>query len=135
MDRHRCKECLYIKWYHTLVGVQLDALNLLNKIWAVLYVVWYVGCCSNSSAFFLYSAVSMTTSDTPLSAVRTILEVSFFNSLIVFISSLVMLGGLCVFLMKDLTSPLSSSASSCCNLLHACSMVATYSVLGGLLGT
>ena len=95
----------------------------------------YVGCCNNSSAF-LYSSVSMATNDTPLSAVKIILEESFFNSVMPFLSSFVMLvGRLYVFLMMVFTSPLNSSASPCCNLLHAHSIAATYSVTGGLLGT
>ena len=49
---------------------------------------------------FLYSSVSLTTSDTPLSAVKIIFVESFFNSVIAFLSSFVMLGGgLYVFLM------------------------------------
>ena len=96
----------------------------------------YVGCCNNSSAFLLYSSVSMTTNDTPLSVVKIILVESFFNSVMAFLSSFVMLGGgLYVFLMMVFTSPLNSSASPCCNLLHACSIAAIYSVTGGLLGT
>ena len=53
-----------------------------------------------------------------------------------FLSSFVMLGGgLYVFLMMVFTSPLNSLVSPCCNLLHACSITATQSVTGGLLGT
>ena len=49
----------------------------------------------------------MTTKAIPLSAVKTILDLSSFNSLMAFLSSLVMLGGgLCDLLMIDLTSPL-----------------------------
>ena len=95
----------------------------------------YVGCCNNSSAFLLYSSVSMTTNDMPLTAVKIILVESFFNSVIAFLSSFAMLGGgLYVFLMMVFTSPLNSSASPCCNLLHAFSISAAYSVQVGFLG-
>ena len=77
----------------------------------------------------------MTTKATPLSAVKIILLLSFFNSFMAVYSSLVIFaGGLCAFVSTFLTSTLNSSASPWFNLGQACSIAAMYSHMGGCLG-
>ena len=74
----------------------------------------YAGWSSNSWAFLIYSSLSITTKDTPLSAVRMILLLSFLSSANAFLSSLVMFDfGGCIFFRIVLISPLSSSTSPC----------------------
>ena len=74
--------------------------------------------------------------DTPLSAVKIILFLSFFSSSNALCSSLVMLySGGCTFFRMALTSPLNSSASPHFNCVQACSMDAMYFSTGRHLGT
>ena len=94
-----------------------------------------VGCCNSFSAL-LYSSVSITTNEYPLiccqdHSCRIFLQ--FFNGLPFFLHDV--RWGLYVFWMMVFTSPLNSSASPYCNLLHAYSIAATYSVTGRFLGT
>ena len=94
-------------------------------------------CLSSSSwAFLIYSSLSITTKDTPFSAVKMILLLSFLSSAKALLSCMVMfdMGG-CIFSKMVLISPLSSSASPCLSCDHACSMEAMYSPTGGDLGT
>ena len=78
----------------------------------------------------------ITTSATPLSAVKTILEGSFFSSAMAILSPLVMLGfGFCIFWMATLTWTLNSSTLPSSNLVHACSIAATSCMVGGSFST
>ena len=48
--------------------------------WVSQLVSLYIASFSNSSDFFVYSSLSITTMDTPLSVVSMILSLTFFNS-------------------------------------------------------
>ena len=86
--------------------------------------------------FFTYSSLSITTKDTPLSAVRMILLLSFLSSAKALLSSMVIfdLGGF-IFFSMVLISPLHSSASPCLRCEHAFSIEAMYLPTGGDMGT
>ena len=101
-----------------------------------LEMVLYVSVSSNSSAFFIYSTLFITTSDTPMSAVRITLVSSFLSSSIAFCSSneIFDLGG-CIFLRMALTSPLNSSASPLTIFWHVLSIDVITSIVGWCLGT
>ena len=80
----------------------------------------------------------MTTNATPLSVVKMILSLSFFNSCKALISSLVMLEGDLVpfwaFFRIFFTSAFSSSAAPCSIFGHTFSIEVIYSSTGGHLG-
>ena len=87
-----------------------------------------------SSDFWMYSSLSMTTMDTPLSTVSMTTSLSLFSSCMAFASSFVMFGlGSCVFLKICLISPLSSYTFPCFSCWHTLSIWEIYLLTGGSL--
>ena len=95
-------------------------------------IILYASSFSRSYALLMYSSLSITTRQVPLSGVNMTLLVSFFNSTIAFCSSFVILAlGGWIFFRTAFTSALNSSASPWARFWKVCSTAAMYSPIGG----